>query len=165
MQLSDFIVRETISPVLQATSKEGVIRELVDGLSRAGCYPGTSAEEIVKAVLRREMLGSTGTGRGVAIPHAKHVTLTRLFATVALSQPGVPFDALDGEPVHVFVLLTSPQGEPGPHLRALELISRRLREDSFVSCLREAPTREVMWSLLCEAEVLPAPRPPATAGR
>jgi PTS system nitrogen regulatory IIA component len=68
---------------------------------------------------------------------------------------GVPFDALDGEPVHVFVMLTSPQDKPGEHLRALENVSRRLRDDSFVRSLRQATTREAIWALLSEADERP----------
>ncbi|HEV3116156.1 MAG TPA: PTS sugar transporter subunit IIA, partial [Gemmataceae bacterium] len=107
---------------------------------------------IVKAVLKRELLGSTGIGRGVAIPHTKHNSVEKLIGTVALSRPGVTFDSLDGEPVHVFVLLISPQDRPGDHLRALENVSRSLRDDGFVRSLRQATTREAIWDLLGELD-------------
>jgi PTS system fructose-specific IIA component/PTS system nitrogen regulatory IIA component len=71
---------------------------------------------------------------------------------VALSRPGVTFDSLDGEPVHVFVLLISPQDRPGDHLRALENVSRSLRDDGFVRSLRQATTREAIWDLLGELD-------------
>ena len=71
---------------------------------------------------------------------------------MALSKPGVAFDSLDGEPVHVFVLLISPQDRPGDHLRALENVSRSLRDDGFVRSLRNATTREGIWGLLSEAD-------------
>jgi mannitol/fructose-specific phosphotransferase system IIA component (Ntr-type) len=152
MRMSDFVVREAIIPELKATTKDGVIREMVEGLRAAGYFKGTEPEEIVKAILKRELLGSTGIGRSVAIPHTKHSSVDRLIGTVAVSRLGVPFDSLDGEPVHVFVLLTSPQDRPGDHLRALENVSRSLRDDSFVRALRQAPTREAIWSLLDEAD-------------
>jgi PTS system fructose-specific IIA component/PTS system nitrogen regulatory IIA component len=150
--MSDFVVRDAILPDLKATTKEGVIREMVESLRGAGYFKTTEPEEIVKAILKRELLGSTGIGRAVAIPHTKHSSVDRLIGTVAISRGGVGFDSLDGEPVHVFVLLTSPQDRPGDHLRALENVSRSLRDDSFVRALRQAPTREAIWSLLSEAD-------------
>jgi mannitol/fructose-specific phosphotransferase system IIA component (Ntr-type) len=152
MRMSDFVVRDAITPELQATNKEAVIREMVESLRAAGYFKGGETDDIVKAVLKRELLGSTGIGRGVAIPHTKHSSVERLIGTVALSRAGVPFDSLDGEPVHVFVLLISPQDRPGDHLRALENVSRSLRDDAFVRALRAAPTREAVWSLLSELD-------------
>jgi mannitol/fructose-specific phosphotransferase system IIA component (Ntr-type) len=150
--MSDFVVREAILPALTATTKEGVVREMVESLRASGYFKGGESEEIVKAILKREVLGSTGIGRGVAIPHTKHTTVDRLIGTVALCRQGVPFDSLDGEPVHVFVLLISPQDRPGDHLRALENVSRSLRDDAFVRSLRQAPTRDAIWELLDEAD-------------
>jgi PTS system nitrogen regulatory IIA component len=152
MRMSDFVVREAIDPELSANSKEGVIREMVEDLRSAGYFKGGEPEDIVKAILKRELLGSTGIGRGVAIPHTKHNSVDRLIGTVALSKSGVPFDSLDGEPVYVFVLLISPQDRPGDHLRALENVSRCLRDDGFVRSLRQATSREAIWELLQEGE-------------
>src|SRR5216683_421139 len=109
MRMSDFVVRESINPELSANTKEGVIREMVEGLKAAGYFKTGEPEDIVKAILKRELLGSTGIGRGVAIPNTKHNSVDRLIGTVALSKSGVAFDSLDGEPVYVFVLLISPQ--------------------------------------------------------
>src|SRR5947209_3194900 len=152
MRMSDFVVREAIIPELAALNKEGVIREMVDTLRSAGYFKGGEPEDIIKAILKRELLGSTGIGRGVAIPHTKHNSVDRLIGTVALSKPGVSFDSLDGEPVHVFVLLISPQDRPGDHLRALENVSRSLRDDGFVRSLRQATTRDSIWGLLGELD-------------
>ena len=121
MRMLDFVVREAILPELTANTKEGVIREMVDSLVRTNHFQGADPEDIVRAILKREQIASTGIGRGVAIPHAKHDGVDRLVSTVALSTPGVPFDSLDGEPVHIFVLLISPQDRPGDHLRALHV--------------------------------------------
>jgi PTS system nitrogen regulatory IIA component len=151
MRMSDFVVRDAILPELAATTKEGVIREMVESLRSVGYFKGTDPEDIVKAILKRELLGSTGIGRGVAIPHTKHNSVDRLIGTVALSKTGVAFDSLDGEPVYVFVLLISPQDRPGDHLRALENVSRSLRDDAFVRALRTAKAREEVWALLDEA--------------
>jgi mannitol/fructose-specific phosphotransferase system IIA component (Ntr-type) len=155
MRMTDFVVREAILPELTATTKEGVIREMVGSLGSAGFLKAGEIEDIVRAVLKRELLGSTGIGRGVAIPHTKHNSVERLIGTVALSRPGVSFESLDGEPVHVFVLLISPQDRPGDHLRALENVSRSLRDDGFVRSLRQATTREAIWDLLGELDQQP----------
>ena len=152
MRMCDSVVREAISPDLTANTKEGVIREMVEHLRSAGYFKGGEPEDIVKAILKRELLGSTGIGRGVAIPHTKHNSVDRLIGTVALSKTGVPFDSLDGEPVYVFVLLISPQDRPGDHLRALENVSRCLRDDGFVRSLRQATSRDAIWELLQEGE-------------
>src|SRR6266851_5291737 len=155
MRMSDFVVREAIVPELAANTKEGVIREMVNSLRSNGYFKGGEPEDIVKAILKRELLGSTGIGRGVAIPHTKHNSVDRLIGTVAISRPGVAFESLDGEPVHVFVLLISPQDRPGDHLRALENVSRSLRDDGFVRSLRQAQTRESIWDLLGELDHQP----------
>ncbi len=148
MRLGDFVVREAIIPELTAASKEGVIREMVESLRAAGQFRGADLEDVVRAILKRELLGSTGIGRGVAIPHTKHNSVDRLVGTVAVSHGGVAFESLDGEPVYVFVLLISPQDRPGDHLRALENVSRCLRDDPFVRALRSATTREAIGALL-----------------
>ena len=151
MRMSDFVVREAIVPELAATTKEGVIREMVESLRAAGYFKGSEPEDIVKAILKREQLGSTGIGRGVAIPHTKHTSVERLIGTVAVSKQGVAFDSVDGEPVYVLVLLVSPQDRPGDHLRALENVARSMREDGFVRSLRNAASRDAIWALLDEA--------------
>jgi mannitol/fructose-specific phosphotransferase system IIA component (Ntr-type) len=155
MRMSDFVVREAIVPELTATSKEAVIREMVDSLRATGAFKSRDPEDVVKAILKRELLGSTGIGRGVAIPHAKHASVDRLLGTIALSKPGVAFDSLDGEPVHVFILLISPQDRTGDHLRALENVSRSLKDEYFVQSLRKATTRDQIWGLLDESEGRP----------
>jgi mannitol/fructose-specific phosphotransferase system IIA component (Ntr-type) len=149
MRMSDFVIRDAVVPELRATTKEDVIREIVESLRATGqLRGGADTEDIVKAIMKRESLGSTGIGRGVAIPHTKHGSVDRLLGTVAISQRGVDFDSLDNEPVYVFVLLISPQDRPGDHLRALENVSRSLRDDNFVRGLRGAGTREAIWALL-----------------
>ena len=148
MRMSNFVVHEAIVPELAASTKEGVIREMVESLRAAGYFKGGELEDIVKAILKRELLGSTGIGRGVAIPHTKHTSVEKLVGTLAISPTGVAFDSLDGEPVYIFVLLISPQDRPGDHLRALENVSRSLRDEAFVRALRAATTRDEISTLL-----------------
>jgi PTS system nitrogen regulatory IIA component len=152
MRMADFVVRDSIVVPLNAATKESVIREMVEGLRAAGQFKGADVEDIIRAILKRELLGSTGIGRGVAIPHTKHASVEKLVGTIAVSANGVPFESLDGEPVFVFVLLISPQDRPGDHLRALENVSRSLRNDHFVNELRNAKTRERVLELLDNAD-------------
>src|ERR1700684_2864428 len=132
MRMSNFVVREAIVPELTATTKEGLSAEMIESFRDVYYFKESELEDIVKAVLKRELLGSTGIGRGVAIPHSKHASVDRLVGSGAVSKAAVAFDALDGEPVHVFVLLISPQDRPADHLRALENVARALRDDGFV---------------------------------
>ena len=155
MRMSDFVVRDAIVPELTATSKEAVIKEMVEALRAAGNFKSGETEDIVRAIQKRELLGSTGIGRGVAIPHAKHPGAERLLGTIAVSRAGVGFESLDGEPVHVFVLLVSPNDRPGDHLRALENVSRCLRDDGFIKALRTAAGREDIGRLLDRADQPP----------
>jgi PTS system fructose-specific IIA component/PTS system nitrogen regulatory IIA component len=104
------------------------------------------------AVMKREELGSTGIGRGVAVPHTKHSSVNRLIGTVGISREGVDFQSLDGEKVQILFLLVSPPDRPGDHLRALENISRQLRDDTFCRFLKQAKTVEDIKQLLDEAD-------------
>lgn len=152
MKLSDFVVRDAIVVDMQATAKEQAIREIVGSLHDAGQLKAEDLEGVIRAILGREELGSTGIGQGVAVPHTRHPTVSRLVGTVALSRGGVDFAALDGEPVHIFFLLISPPNQPGDHLRALENISRHLKDDEFVSFLRQARTRDQITEVLDDAD-------------
>jgi PTS system nitrogen regulatory IIA component len=152
MKLSDFVVREAILVDLQATGKEDAIREIVRSLHNAGRLVESELDSVARAILSREELGSTGIGQGVAVPHTRHPVVDRLIGTVAISRRGVDFAALDGEPVDILFLLVSPPNQPGDHLRALENISRHLKDERFVSFLRQAKTRENVVELLDEAD-------------
>jgi len=147
-RMAEFVVRDAIIPVLTATTKDGVIREMVQKLQSVGPCSGCDTDDVVRAILRREQLSSTGIGRHIAIPHTKHGGVERLVGAVALSQNGVPFESIDGQPVHVLVLLISPQDRPGDHLRALENIVRSMRDDMFVQKLRSARTSDEIWQAL-----------------
>ena len=138
MKFSDFVATDAIRAHVAADSKEGVIREMVQALVDANRIAAGEQESIVKAIMKREDLGSTGIGRGVAVPHTKHPSVTRLVGTVAVSPKGIDFESLDGEPVQLFFLLVSPPDRPGDHLRALENISRQLRDDAFCRFLKAA---------------------------
>jgi mannitol/fructose-specific phosphotransferase system IIA component (Ntr-type) len=152
MKFADFICRRAMIPQLNAQDKEGAIREMVQALCKAGEVASDEFESIVKAILKREDLGSTGIGRGVAVPHTKHPSVDHLVGSVAVSPQGVDFASLDGEVVHLFFLLVSPPDRPGDHLRALENISRQLRNDTFCRFLKQAKSVEEIQTLLDEAD-------------
>jgi nitrogen PTS system EIIA component len=152
MKFSDFVSRQAINADLTADTKEGVIREMVQSLLDVGKIAPQEFESIVKAILKREELGSTGIGRGVAVPHTKHPSVDRLVGAVAVSAEGVDFNSLDGEKVQLFFMLISPPDRPGDHLRALENVSRQLRDDTFCKFLKQAKSPVDILQLLDEAD-------------
>ena len=152
MKFADFIQVTAIKADLSADEKEGVIRELVESLVAAGSLKGDDLEGIIKAIMKREDLGSTGIGKGIAVPHTKHASVSKLVGTVGVSADGVDFNSLDGEKVQLFFLLISPPDRPGDHLRALENISRQLRDDSFCRFLKQAKSPGDIQLLLEEAD-------------
>ncbi len=152
MKLLDFVVPDAILPDLQVTNKEAAIRAMVEGLKNSGSIKPEDEEDIVVAIVKREELGSTGIGNGVAVPHTKHPSVDHLIATVALAKDGVDFASLDGEAVYILFLLVSPPDRPGDHLRGLENISRHLRNQNFCSFLKQAKTKDEVIELLQEAD-------------
>ncbi|QDT67012.1 PTS sugar transporter subunit IIA [Calycomorphotria hydatis] len=152
MNLTDFVVPEAILADLKAETKEEAIRAMVASLKDTGSISADEEEGIVAAIMKREELGSTGIGNGVAVPHTKHPSVDKLIATVALTHDGVDFASLDGEDVYILFLLVSPPDKPGDHLRGLENISRHLRSQNFCSFLKQAKSREEVLDLLKEAD-------------
>lgn len=152
MKLTEFVVPEAIIPDLKAESKESAIRQMVGSLTKAGRIRDTDEEAIVSAILKREELGSTGIGRGVAVPHTKHPSVGSIIATVALCHDGLDFESLDGEDVFILLLLVSPPDRPGDHLRGLETITRHLKKDDFCSFLKQSTTQQQVVDILTEAD-------------
>ena len=148
MRMAHFIIRDAIIPELRATSRDNAIREMVDSLHEAGQLPNADRDDIVRAVLRRETLGTTGIGQNIVIPHSRHPSVGQLIGTIAITKQGVSFDSVDGEPVHVLVLLISPPDRPGDHLRALENVVHCFRDEALVKALKNATTRDEIWRLL-----------------
>lgn len=152
MKFSDFVSTNAIRAELASHDKESVLAELVGALVASGDLAEDQQDSIVKAIMKREELGSTGIGRGVAVPHTKHPSVNKLVGTVGVSSEGLDFMSLDGEKVQLFFLLISPPDRPGEHLRALENISRQLRDDTFCRFLKQAKTPEDIQQLLEEAD-------------
>ncbi|HKQ46441.1 MAG TPA: PTS sugar transporter subunit IIA [Phycisphaerae bacterium] len=155
MKLTDFVIRKAIVPSLSASDRNGVIREMVQALAAGGALPKDDAETIAKAVIQRENQGSTGFGKGVAVPHVKHDSVPRIMAAVGRSVAGIDFAALDRAPVYTVVVLLSPPNNPDEHLQAMENIFRHLQRDNFRRFLRQAETSDAVWDLIEEADQLP----------
>jgi nitrogen PTS system EIIA component len=146
--MKNFLVRDALVPSLAATTKEGAIRELVGALQAAGYFRVNEVDHVVNEIMRREGLGSTGIGRGVAIPHSRYEGLPRLIGTLGLSRTGIPFDSIDGQDVRMVFLLVSRPDQPGPHLHALETIVRVSESDEFINRLMGCTTRDQIWELI-----------------
>lgn len=152
MKFSDFVKSDSIRAELAAGDKEGVIRELVSCLVESGQLNADEQENIVEAILKREKLGSTGIGRGIAVPHTKHASVENPVGTVGVSADGIDFESLDGEKVQLFFLLISPPDRPGDHLKALENISKQLQDNTFCRFLKQSRTAADIQQVLEEAD-------------
>lgn len=150
MKITDFLDQRAIKIGLTAHDKEGILRELVDVLAEVKDVGDRKA--IVKALLERENLGSTGIGQGIAIPHGKTDRITELVAVLGISRKGVNFDALDGEVVYIFFLLVAPKETAGPHLKALAQISRLLRDSYFCELMKRCQTPDELYELIKREE-------------
>jgi PTS system fructose-specific IIA component/PTS system nitrogen regulatory IIA component len=150
MRMIQFLKRAALIPAVESATRDEAIAEMVRALQAAGGFDPASGPDIVSAVLRREQLGSTGIGRGIAIPHSRHAAVSQLVGALGLCQKpgGIGFDAIDGEPVDVMVLLVSPQDKPGEHLRALDCVVQTFSDDALLTRLRGCRTADDMWAVL-----------------
>ena len=148
MTIADFLEEGAVCCALKSDSKEGIIRELVGLLVKAGAIKDKDGTKLVQTLLDREALGSTGIGHGVAIPHGKAPFVDRLVGAVGVSTQGMNFDSLDGEPAQIFFLLVAPEDSAGPHLKALARISRLLKEKHFRDSLRSAKDEKTLLKII-----------------
>jgi mannitol/fructose-specific phosphotransferase system IIA component (Ntr-type) len=150
--MMQLVAEGAIVPKLVSTQRDEVIAELVDALIASGQAAAKLRDELVKSVLERERRGSTGFGRGVAVPHVKHRSVQGMSAAIGLSERGVEFNALDKQPVYSVFLLLSPEDRPEEHLQAMEVIFKNLSKDTFRRFLRQATSTEEVRTLLEEAD-------------
>lgn len=149
MKILDFLHRETIIPNLKSNDKKGVLEELSLPVAQ---ITGIPHAELVKVLVQREHLGSTGIGGGIGIPHGKHENLTSPILGIGVRRTGVSFDAIDDKPAQIFFLLLAPNDSTGLHLKLLARISRMLKESSFKTCLLEADDVEEVLQCIVAVE-------------
>lgn len=145
MELGEVLMPDGIIPALKADSKKQVLQELAQHAARAA---GVSEHELFSRLLQRESLGTTGLGRGIAVPHTKLPALDRIVGLFARLETPVDFDSPDGEPVDLVFLLLSPEHASGDHLKALARISRIVRDPAALDGLRKAPDRAAVFKQL-----------------
>ena len=150
MKITEFLDKRGIKMDVESSEKEDVLKELVDVLAEVKDVGDKKL--ILKALIDRENLGSTGIGQGIAIPHGKTDKVKEIVAVLGISRKGVNFDALDGEPVYLFFLLVAPKDNPGPHLKALAQISRLLRDSFFCELIKRCQTPEEVFELIRKEE-------------
>lgn len=152
MRFSDLVADAAIFTSLKSADRDAAIAELVDGLCAAGIAPAAHRDELVAKVLDRERKGSTGFGQGIAVPHVKHKSVSRVAAAIGLSPSGIDFTSLDRLPVFSIVLLLSPEDQPDPHLEAMKVVFDHLSKPTFRRFLRQATTVAEVRTLLDEAD-------------
>lgn len=152
MKLSEIVPQGAIVAKLTSSERDEVVRELVDAAAKAKVVPADLRKDLVDAVLERERRGSTGFGKGVAVPHVKHPRIKKMAAAIGISEAGVDFNALDKQPVHSIFLLLSPSERPEEHLQAMEVIFKNLSRDTFRRFLRQSQSVEDVRTLLDDAD-------------
>ena len=147
MDLSDLVKQDAILPSLKANSKKQALQALAE---KAAAITGGEEREIFETLVRREKLGSTGVGGGIAIPHGKLANLDRILGLFARLTKPIDFEAPDEQPVDLIFLLLAPEGAGADHLKALARIARLFREPGVVSKLRASSDKSALYAVLTE---------------
>jgi PTS system nitrogen regulatory IIA component len=140
MKILDIVSPQAVIAELRSQTKQDVLRELAERVERT--MPSMKAEILTSILLERETLGSTGIGDGIAIPHGKAPQISRLVAAFGRSIQGLPFDSMDGRPVHLVFVIVAPPDLAGMHLKALARIARLLKNAAFRQSLMAAADAE-----------------------
>jgi|Deesub1362B_J571_1020462.scaffolds.fasta_scaffold00006_33 PTS system nitrogen regulatory IIA component len=147
MNLKKVLSPEDIIISLEATSKEEVIKEMVDHLYKRGKIE--DREAALQAILEREKKMSTGLEKGVALPHGKCEAVKELIAAIALKREGVDFDSIDGQPAQIFIMTLSPLNRSGPHIQFLAEVTRLLKSKEKREKILQASSKEEVLELFC----------------
>jgi PTS system nitrogen regulatory IIA component len=147
MDLSDLVTPEAILPSLKANSKKQVLQAIAE---KAAALTGVDERNIFETLVKREKLGSTGVGGGIAIPHGKLAKLDRIFGLFARLPKPIDFEALDETPVDLIFLLLAPENAGADHLKALARIARLFREPGVVGKLRGSSDQSALFAVLTE---------------
>lgn len=149
MELADILSEDAVVICSDIKSKSELLRQLSDCAARV---TGQDAATIFEAVNEREMLGSTGLGNGIAIPHGKLKELSQITGLFARLETPVDFEALDDQPVDLVFLLLAPEGAGADHLKALSRIARVLRDPAMVAKLRASDNESAIYACLSEEQ-------------
>ncbi|HBS28515.1 MAG TPA: PTS fructose transporter subunit IIA [Phycisphaerales bacterium] len=152
MKLMDIVERGAIVTDIPTGERDDVIGILVDALVSSGAASGAIRDELVRKIIEREEKGSTGFGKGVAVPHVKHSSVRQMRIAIGLSQKGIDFSSMDRQPVYTVFLLLSPADHPEAHLQAMEAVFSRLSHDTFRRFLRQATSVADVVDLIMEAD-------------
>lgn len=150
MKINDILLKELMIMDLQATTKEGVIDEMIAGLATNGII--NDAVVYKEGIMKRESQTSTGLGDGIAMPHAKNKAVIKPAVVFAKSAAGVDYASLDGQPAHLFFMIAAPEGANNVHLEVLASLSRLLINPDFTASLKKAQTPEEVQGLFAAAE-------------
>ncbi len=150
MRLTEILKPQNIKVPLVATSKADAIKELIDLLAASGEV--TDPKRVLEAVLDREATRTTGIGNGLAIPHGKCAGATNLVMAIGKAAEPIDFQSIDGKPVSLIWLLSSPPEKTGPHIHALARISRLMTMDKFRQALFAATTPQEMFDIIEKQE-------------
>jgi len=146
MKILDLLSMDSIVPELKGRTKKQVLEELIEAVKQN--KPGIDSDRLMKVLLERERLGSTGIGDGIAIPHGKLRDIDDLVLSFGRSSEGIDFESMDGKPVHLFFLLVAPESCAGIHLRALARIARLLKNGTVRKRLAKVDSREDIFSII-----------------
>ncbi len=145
MKILDVMPKEAILDDLKSQNKKGLLEELVAPLAES---TDLNSEDLVRVLMERERLGSTGIGGGIGIPHGKIKDLESLVLGFGLSRKGIDFESIDGEPTHIFFVLITPEDSTGLHLKLLARISRILKNDQFKERLLNAADQDEIFDII-----------------
>jgi nitrogen PTS system EIIA component len=150
MKVSELIGSSSILLQFEAKNKKEALQKLAGKFHEV--HSKVDPKLLFTALMRREELGSTGLGNGIAIPHAKSEEIPEPQGLLAVSKKGIDFHALDGELVHVFFLMVYPQNPVGVHLVVLAGLARLLRDDFVISLIRRAVTPRQAIKIISDQE-------------
>ena len=150
MNLTEIIEENNIIPELKAKDKKGVLEELAAVISRH--EPSIDKGALVKVLVERERLGSTGIGDGVAIPHGKMNGVSHPIISFGRSRQGLDFDSMDGQPAYLFFLLIAPEDSSSVHLQVLAKIAKILKNRDFRKKLMEPGTKKELYQTIVQTD-------------
>ncbi|MFE1599272.1 PTS sugar transporter subunit IIA [Methylobacterium sp. ID0610] len=151
MMLDDLLSPDRVVAGLRARRKHALLAELA---RRAASAAGLGGAAILSALVKREALGSTGVGAGVALPHARFAGLARPFGLLATLRAPIDYEAVDDGPVDLVCLLLLPTEAQGAHRNALACAARRLRDPQVANALRACRDAQGLYAVACAAGAL-----------